>query len=62
MPADLRPAKHIHMEPISTKPCSPIGLHTHEADSCHVGACVGKADGWGERACAAALSVGLIFW
>ena len=25
-------------------------------------ACVGKADGWGERACAAALTVGLIFW
>ena len=27
-----------------------------------VAACEGKADGWGERACAAALTVGLIFW
>ncbi len=27
MPADLRPAKHIHKENISTKPCSPNGLH-----------------------------------
>jgi hypothetical protein len=23
---------------------------------------VGKADGWGEQACTAALTVGLIFW
>ena len=29
---------------------------------CYVAACVGKADGLGERACAAALTVGLIFW
>ena len=25
-------------------------------------ACVGNADGWGVRACAVALTVGLIFW
>ncbi len=28
----------------------------------HDDACGGKADGWGEQACAAALTVGLIFW
>ena len=28
----------------------------------YVAACVGKADGWGVRACAVALTVGLIFW
>ena len=28
----------------------------------HGDACGGKADGWGEQACAAALTVGLIFW
>ena len=29
---------------------------------CPDDACGGLADGWGERACAAALTVGLIFW
>ena len=29
---------------------------------CQDAACGGKADGWGVRVCAAALTVGLIFW
>lgn len=29
---------------------------------CNVATCVDRADGWGERASAAALTVGLIFW
>ena len=32
------------------------------SDKCHDAACVDRADGWGERASAAALTVGLIFW
>ncbi len=33
----------------------------HLPDTCYDDACVGDADGWGERACAVALTVGLIF-
>ena len=44
-PAHLRRAIILVLHYVSTKPCSPDGLHIHEADSCIVAVCVGNADG-----------------